>query len=309
MLCLRKCLIAASRPPPSLLVKTIINNNDDEEAEARDSPFLNNAKLWRYGLLCGLCNTFGSALQQYGLVTVSAGKVAFLTSLYMIILPVFECDNNLSRQLRTFAAACLATVGVYLLSGCAETDVCIGGSLGLGEAAVLASLFFWVTSILASDRAADDPEVNEINLTTLEFGSSAVMGLALAWWLEPESFAYPWLATQQALVCIVAVGVTEAAGFTLCILGQRSVGVSRASLLLSLEGAMTALIGYLVLGEMLTPIEVVGAALMFAATTITSAEAEAEAESEASEEAVAGLGERRFGYQATASSSSHGDVL
>ena len=257
MVILRRHLIAATKSGVSSL-----------SADEVGSFNWSNAKLWRYGLLCGVCNTFGSALQQTGLVTVTAGKVAFITSLYMVVIPFCECNI----KIRTYVAALTALAGVYLLSGCAESEVCIGGSFGVGEFATLGSVFFWVASMMASDKAADDVDVNEIDLTTIEFCSSAVLGLVLAWLLEPESFVWPWPATQASLGSIIAVGCTEAAGFTLCILGQRVVGVSRTALLLSLEGAMTAFVGYLALNERLTLIELLGCVLLFFATKITASE-------------------------------------
>ena len=255
------------------LIRATTLSNVTQDTQPLSTELLNSkSNLWSYGLICGLCNTFGSALQQYGLVSVSAGKVAFITSLYMIAIPFCECNI----QSRTYVAATVALVGVYLLSGCAESELCIGGSLGIGEFATLGSVFFWTISIMASDKAAADPEVNEINLTTIEFSSSALLGLVLAWFVEPESFAYPWIAARQAAIPIVAVGITEALGFTLCILGQRFVAVSRTALLLSLEGGLTAFAGYLALGERLTLVELFGAALLFFATTLTTAEEQQE---------------------------------
>lgn len=226
--------------------------------------------LWVYGLICGVCNCFGSILQQVGLATVSAGKTAFITSLYMIVIPFAEGNGNF----RTYLAASIAAAGVHLLSGCTEQDVCIGGAVGFGEACVLASLLFWVVSIMAGDAAADNPHVNVIDLTVLDFVFSAGFSLVIAMVAEPSNFAYPFVPFGQAGWCIAAVGATEAVGFTLTILGQRHVGVSRAALLLSLEGVMTAVVGYLALSETLTYIEMLGAGLMFFSTTITTLEGE-----------------------------------
>lgn len=258
--------------------KALINSTSESPEDLVTDP--QHRGLWWYGAICGVCNCMGSVLQQMGLVTVSAGKVAFITSLYMLIIPFAELNANY----RTYVAAFVATVGVLLLSGCTEEAVCLGGALGFGEACVIVSLVFWVTSILVGDVAASDSRINVIDITVIDFGVSSLCCLAIALVAEPGCFVYPFAAFQQAGVCIVVVGITEAAGFTLAILGQRYVAVSRAALLLSLEGVAAAGLGHLCLNERLSYVETAGAALMFVSTTLTSFEGDGRKEGDGPEQ-------------------------
>jgi hypothetical protein len=53
-------------------------------------------------------------------------------------------------------------IGLFLLSGCAESDVCISGSLGKGEQFVLISVIFWVVSIMVADAAVKQCDVVDL---------------------------------------------------------------------------------------------------------------------------------------------------
>ena len=241
----------------------------------------NRPMLWA-GFICGICNCFGSALQQEGLVSMSAGKVGFITSLYVVLIPLVLCNRNL----RTYVSAIIATVGVYLLSGC-DKESCLTTGLGLGEVCVFASLAFWVTSIITSDRVADNKEVNLVDLTMVEFGVSAVFGLGLALTVEWSEIRLDSF-NLRAILCIVAVGFSESAGFVLGNLGQRTVSAERTALLYSLEGPVSSGMGWLVLGETMGPVELLGALLCFVAVFLSSASEDGEDEDEEEREGGAG---------------------
>jgi len=240
--------------------------------------------LFFYGTICGVSNTFGSALQQMGLVTVTAGKTAFITSMYVVIVPLAEfvlqvfcaSPEAVGITWRTWLSAFLSFVGMYLLSGCAETPAseCLGGAFGWGELFVFLSVFCWVTSIIASDAGAH--KCNCITLTAFDFVVSACLGCFLAYLFEPEEWKYPFtsILSSGAMPYILIVGLTEAAGFTLSTLGQMFVAPSRTSLILTLESVTGAIMGYVFLNEMLTAIELVGACIMFGACCVSSIEVE-----------------------------------
>jgi len=68
----------------------------------------------------------GATLQQMGLVTVSAGKTAFITGMFVVFVPIFEYFiPGFGHQLTpsSWAMALVSMVGLYLLTGCAEEEV------------------------------------------------------------------------------------------------------------------------------------------------------------------------------------------
>jgi drug/metabolite transporter (DMT)-like permease len=228
-----------------------------------------NTKLWKYGLIAGISMTGGSGLQQIGLVSVPAGKAAFLTSLYVIIIPFVECDAKAT----TYISATVAAAGVYLLSGCAETGAqCTGGPMGYGDFAILVSLAFWVLSFINADRAADAQGVNVIDVTTVEFSVAAVLSLFLSAALETHEYSYPLADIYEAATLILLSAVLECVGFTLSILAQEEVSVSRAALISSLDGVVAAFAGLGFLSETMTMVGVFGAVLVVVSTTVTSSD-------------------------------------
>lgn len=118
-----------------------------------------------YGFICGIMNYGGSAFQQSSLEYISAGKVGFITGSYVVIIPFIEFLIPIySKHLNswTWIAAFMNLIGLFLLSGCAESDVCISGSLGKGEQFVLISVIFWVVSIMVADAAVKQCDVVDL---------------------------------------------------------------------------------------------------------------------------------------------------
>lgn len=225
-------------------------------------------------MIAGLTLSIGALLQQVGLTSIEAGKSAFLTSLYMIIIPFVECHTNY----RTYVAAVITLFGVYLLSGCSEIDTsCLGGAVGFGELCTLISVIFWVLSIINSDRVASQGAINVINFTLVEFSIGSLLGILFAASIEGMQVAYIY----DSLPLIVSAGVSDGLACVLMTLAQRDVSSSRAGLLLSLEAVFSAATGFVFLNETLSYVELAGAALVLAGTASTNVDSgEADAESE-----------------------------
>ena len=88
------------------------------------------------GVWCGLAITAASGAQEYGLITVSAGKSGFLTALYIIMVPMLAifCKRKPSPML--CLAALLALSGSYLLCGGVS-------NFGRGEGCLILCAFFF----------------------------------------------------------------------------------------------------------------------------------------------------------------------
>ena len=178
--------------------------------------------LW--GGLCGLSSTLGSNLQQVGLVTVTAGKAAFYTALYVIGVPIVEwCLPGFGAKLtwRVWTSAVVSVVGTYLLSGCA-TDACFraGGSAShWGDVVVIVSMFCWVFSIISCD-VATKRGVNGLTFTLVEFGVCTVATLILSWVFEPHAWVDIAGSVRVSWRMVVFCGVGEALSFLFATLGQ-----------------------------------------------------------------------------------------
>ena len=210
--------------------------------------------LWRAGIILGVVMTIASNLQQIGLVTTSAGKAGFITSLYIVLVPVFGLFIKKLPHPMLWISVLIALVGLYFLS--------IRGdfSMSQGDLLVLASAVAFTFQILLVDHYS--PKVDIIRLNCIQFSVMAILSFVPMMVLEQPKIG----AISDAWLTIVYAGLFSGCGaYTLQMLGQRRVEPTAASLLLSPENVFAALAGWAILGQNLTARELLGCALVFAA--------------------------------------------
>jgi len=208
---------------------------------------------WRIGVLLGVVLTIASNLQQIGLVTTSAGKAGFITSLYIVFVPVFGLLIKHRPHSMIWVSVAIALVGLYFLS--------IRGdfSMSRGDLLVLISAFAFTLHILVIDRYANHVDVLLLNF--IQFFVIAVLSTGPMLILEHPTVA----AISDAWITIVYAGLFSGCGaYTLQMLGQQRIEPAAASLLLSPENVFSALAGWIILGQTLSPRELAGCALVFA---------------------------------------------
>ena len=200
----------------------------------------------------------GVTLQQVALLYTTAGKTAFITTLYIVLVPLAAVA--LGHRIRTaqWISAVLAFAGVYFLSSYGEMTI------NKGDVLVFICSLFWMAQILLIDRFARTVDAIELCLTEMivcMFGSAA---LAAAY----ESFA--WTDVWSAAIPILYAGVFSCGvAYTCQILGQAYVEPTQASILLSLEAVFAAVTGWIVLGETMTAVQILGCALLLGGALMT----------------------------------------
>lgn len=71
--------------------------------------------LLRGGLICGFFLTLGVNLQQFGIETTTAGKAGFITTLYIVLVPVFSIMLGKKAKKSTWIYVLFAVAGLYFL--------------------------------------------------------------------------------------------------------------------------------------------------------------------------------------------------
>ena len=66
------------------------------------------------GICCGLALCGAALLQQYGIMYTTVGKAGFITTLYIIMVPVFGIFLRKRVPGRVWIAAAIAAAGMYL---------------------------------------------------------------------------------------------------------------------------------------------------------------------------------------------------
>ncbi len=207
------------------------------------------ATLWP-GLFIGVVLFGGSIFQQLGVEETTAGKAAFVTGLYMVLVPLFGRFLGHRTGLATWVGVGLAVPGLFLLTW-------TGSGIGVGDLLVLIGTLFWAVHILAVGR--ESRRVDPIRLSVAQFVVNGVLAALVALVAEPT----PFTGLVEAAGALAYAGfVSTGIGFTLQVVSQRHARESVAAMIMSLEAMFGALGGALLLGERLTVPAMVGAALM-----------------------------------------------
>lgn len=238
----------------SLLPVLII---DQRKRLSKKYSITRNEFLWA-GLVCGVFLFAGSSFQQVGMVYTTAGNGGFITSLYVILVPVFGLFWHQKVNIQTWLGALMALVGMYFLS--------VKGSmnLALGDSLVFVSAFFFAGHVLVIGKYA--PQTNIIRLSVVQFSVASVFSLLISLLIETTTLDDILRAGIPILYGgIMSVGVA----YTLQMLGQKKAHPSHAAIILSLESLFAAIGGILILDEPLNFKVALGGCLMLAGVILS----------------------------------------
>lgn len=213
------------------------------------------AKSWLGScLIAGSLIFVGIAFQQYGLLWTTAGKAGFITSLYVVLVPLIMVVLGRKILLGEALGAVLAVFGLFLLS---FTD---DFNLAPGDGLELIGAFVWAGHVLCLGKFS--PRMDSLVLGTGQALVCAVFGL-LAMLLLGET---PTLqATADCWTPILWGGIISVAiGYTLQVVGQRHANPAAASIILQMEAVVAAITGWLILDEVMSGRMVTGALVMLA---------------------------------------------
>ncbi len=223
-------------------------------------------KITIWGSLgCGIFLAISVNLQQAGLGSYPDGVAAsarggFITALYVIIVPILSVVWGKKIPWAVWPAVAVALSGTYLL--CAASTL---GGIYLGDLLMIGCACSFSFQIMLIDRYGRD--IGGVRLSFLQFLVCAVVSLALSLAFEPGGFALDGI--KNALMAILYLGVmSSGVAYTLQIIGQRYASPAVASLTMSLESVFAALGGWIIAADVLSPREILGCALVFAATII-----------------------------------------
>lgn len=210
------------------------------------------------GSICGLCMLAGTATQQIGLLTVSAGKSGFISAIYIVFTPLFSVIIGKRVNVKTFACIALAMLGFGIMS-------LKGGLSG-------ATTGDWLTLISAASFAAQIVAIsffvdkdNDIILSVIEMLVCGVVGLIISFIFEEPTIA----STMAGMPAILySTFVPTAIGYTGQIVGEKYTDSTSAALIMSLESVFAAIFGAILLSEVMSGRELLGSVIIFAAVII-----------------------------------------
>lgn len=203
------------------------------------------------GALLGGLLFLGALLQQLALLHTSVANVAFITGLYVIIVPVISFFFGVRYAALVWFGGVIAIVGLYLMTGGAQSP-----SLK-GDAIALLGAVMWALHILAiSYKAGTHPQ---IKLSAYQFAFCAAYSVAFSLIFEnalipKELIGFLWPLINGVIVVGFAYTLQE-------VVMNRADPFS-ASIILSLEAVFGAVAGYWFFNESFTAAAFLGAGLM-----------------------------------------------
>jgi len=209
-------------------------------------------------LSCGFCLILGESLQQFGLVHTDVNKASFITSLYMIFVPVIGFVLGHKTSIKILFCLLLSCIGLFLF--------CVKDGLALqrGDFLVLLCAIAFAYHILVIAYFIN--HVDGVLLSCGQFFCASAMGLIMMLLTEVPSVEN----LKAALPALLYVGImSNGVAYTLQIVAQRGINSTIASLIMSLESVMGAFFGVICLDEIMSNREMLGALLMFTAVILT----------------------------------------
>lgn len=209
------------------------------------------------GICCGLVLCFASLCQQVGILYTTVGKAGFITTLYIIIVPIMGIFLKKKVSGKVWIGALLAAFGMYLL--------CMSERLALsrGDTYVFICAILFSIHILVIDYFS--PKVDGVELSCIQFLTAGIICSGLALLLEKpvlQNFIDGMI--PLAYAGIMSCGVA----YTLQVVGQKDTDPTIASLILSMESVISVLAGWVILGQELNSRELFGCVLVFGAVIL-----------------------------------------
>ncbi len=213
---------------------------------------------YKWMIVAGFLLFLGSAFQQAGMVYTTAGNAGFITSLYVVLVPIalFFVWGEKPHWM-SIAAVGLAGVGAFLLSTGGRFEV------KAGDALELLGALFWTFHVIVLGKFASKFEAMSFSVGQLFV--CAILNLGVGIFAEPMmTFNWP-LMFAIAYTAFFSLGLC----YTLQVWAQRHTPPADAALILSLESVFSVISGWLILNEKLVLIQIFGCVLIFIAVVLS----------------------------------------
>ncbi len=211
------------------------------------------------GLACGAAMTVATNLQQAGVgAGTDPGKAGFITSLYVVLVPIFGLFCRRRTTLAVWISTAIALIGLYLL--CVTEALTIQSS----DILILTCAVFFAIQILLIDRV---PHIHGIHLCCAQLFVVAAVSTVLALIFEAPTVSMILNGWGPILYSAV---FSSALAYTLQIMAQKDSNPTVITLLLSLESVFSVLCGWAVLHQTVSLREGIGCALMFGAVILAN---------------------------------------
>ena len=214
-------------------------------------------KLLLGSVLCGLALSIGSIVQQIAMLTVPVAKAGFLTTLYVLFVPMITLLFGKKIPLKVWIGIAMALFGLYLLSMAGNLAV------GIGEILLILAAFLFAIHIIIIGHFSTRVDPVRLSCGQLLIGGFATVIPMIV--IEKPTMG----SILAAYIPLLYTGIfSSCVAYTLQIFAQKEANPTIAGMLLSLESVFAALAGYLILHQVLNTRELIGCVVIFIAIVI-----------------------------------------
>lgn len=204
------------------------------------------------GSAIGLFIYLGYTLQTYGLQTIDSSKSAFITALYVPLVPMLQWAVLRKRpHLMSWIGVIFAFVGLILLAGPGGTDI----GPGHGELLTIISTMAIAAEIILISLFAGKVDVRRV--TVVQLGVTSLLAFATMAPMGEVAPGFSWLLLASAIGLGLASGIIQ---FTMN-WAQKTVSPTRATVIYAGEPVWAGIVGRIA-GERLPAAALLGGLLM-----------------------------------------------
>ncbi|XUA17836.1 DMT family transporter [Citrobacter sp. OP27] len=211
------------------------------------------------GVMIGIAIAFGYSLQTWGLQSISSSKSAFITAMYVPLVPLLQwlCLGRMPG-LMSCVGILLAFIGLILLAGPDGNLL----ALGAGEIITLAGALAIAAEIILISAWAGKVDVRRVTVVQLATASLVAFTMMIPAGESVPSFS-PGL-----LVVALGLGIFSAIIQVVMNWAQRSVSPTRATVIYTGEPVWAGIFGRMA-GERLPMLALLGAAFIIAGVLVS----------------------------------------
>ncbi|ALL63739.1 Permease of the drug/metabolite transporter (DMT) superfamily [Paraburkholderia caribensis MBA4] len=240
-----------------LIVWSIARRRRGKQAGGNDAPASPTpsraSTLRRDGALLGLLVAVSISCQQIGLQYTKVANAGFISSLYVVIVPLIGVLLRHQTGIGVWLGALLAALGMYFLSVDEHFSILYGDWLQLAGSIVISAQVVLVSRF----ARRHDP----LALALVQFVVCGVVSLAVGLAVDPLRIAD---IVRAAPTILYGGALSVGVAYTIQVVAQKDAAPAHAAVIFSMEGVFAALAGWLVLGETLATRALLGCALMLA---------------------------------------------
>jgi drug/metabolite transporter (DMT)-like permease len=213
---------------------------------------------YRWMLVAGFVLFVGSALQQLSVVYTTAGNAGFITSLYVVLVPVALFIGWREKfHWISIAAIVVAVTGTFFLS--------TGGSFVVqaGDVIAVFGAMFWALHVIVLGKYAS--KFDSISFSVGQLVVCGLLNLGIGLFAERSMPLNLPLLGAIAYTAFFSLGLC----YTLQLRAQRHTPPADAALILSLESVFAVISGWYLLNERLSGVQILGCFLIFIAVLLS----------------------------------------